>query len=125
MKKHDPNLTGADVFDIGWVEQKHQLLGSEIPLTEVLRFPLHFFGGENHTHIGSMPLVDLPTFAYICHKDQVDIGKYTPLKSNIAYIATQNDAMFEFGDTSSKPSFLVSIIILVFWGVPASIDSMR
>lgn len=41
LKKHDPNLTGADVFEISWAEQKHQLLGSEIPLTEVLRFPLH------------------------------------------------------------------------------------
>ena len=92
--KHDPNLTGADAFEIGWAEQKHQLL----------RFPLHVFTGVSKT-IAKKRIYGIGRFSYICHKDQVDIGKYTALKWNIAYIATQNDAMFEFGDTSSKPSF--------------------
>ena len=63
LKKHDPNLTGADVFDIGWVEEKHQLLGSEIPLTEVSKFSPSFFREEKNIPTGSMGLVDLLTFA--------------------------------------------------------------
>ena len=89
LKKHDPYLTGADVFDIGWAEQKHQLLGSEIPFTEVLRFSLHVFTGVSKT-IAKKRIYGIGRLTYICRKDQVDIGKYTPLKSNIA---TQNDAI--------------------------------